>query len=463
MSFGQARSQELYLMHFVRNYKSYIALGLLSALLAGSLLTQPVSAQVDPQREAELQAQLDEVEKEIAQQSQILAGQQQQSASYSRDISILDTQIKQAQLQIQAKTIEIAKLGKDIDLKTLTINELSDKIDSGKESLSQLLRKTDQLDSSSMVEVMLSDTNLSSFFEDLDSFDQIEKSMKVSFDAIEAAKSDNEEQKNTLHTQQDAATAARAEISAQQAIINQKEKEKQQLLADSKNKEKTYEQTIKAKQTQAAQIRAALFALRDTQAIPFGDALNYANEASKATGVRPAFILAILQQESNLGANVGQCYLKNDTTGAGIGKNTGTPFSNVMSPTRDVPPFLALAAQLGFDPHNQVVSCPQGVGWGGAMGPSQFIASTWTGLAGRIAAATGSAVPNPWNARDAFFATAIFLSDLGARNGTQGEIEAAGRYYAGGNWATLGMSYAQSVQQRAQTIQTTMIDPLQGL
>jgi len=179
--------------------------------------------------------------------------------------------------------------------------------------------------------------------------------------------------------------------------------------------------------------------------------------------VRPAFILAILQQESNLGANVGQCYLRNDSTGAGVGKNTGTPFSNVMSPTRDVPPFLALAQQLGFDPHNQVVSCPQGVGWGGAMGPSQFIASTWSTYASRIASATGDAVPNPWNARDAFFATALFLRDLGGSGGTSGEIEAAGRYYAGGNWATLGMSYAQSVQSRAATIQTTMIDPLQGL
>lgn len=452
-------------MQPVHTNRIFTALFLICAL-AAALAVNALSAhaQVDAAREAELKAELAAVEAEIAQNQVTLNNQKAQSASYSRDISILDTQIAQAKLQIKAKTIQIAQLGKDIDLKTQTISQLTDKIDAGKESLAQLLRKTDEIDSFSMVEVMLSNQDLSSFFQDIDTFDQIEKSMKVSFDQINAAKSDNEQQKNTLHTQKNAATDAKAAIEAQQKIIAQKEKEKQTLLAQSKNQEKSYQQVIQEKQAKAANIRAALFALRDTKAIPFGDALTYANQASKVTGVRPAFILAILQQESNLGANVGQCYLKDDATGAGVGKNTGTPFPNVMSPSRDVPPFLALAAQLGFDPHNQVVSCPQGVGWGGAMGPSQFIASTWTTYIPRIAAATGNSVPNPWNARDAFMATGLFLADLGARSGTpSGELEAAGRYFAGGNWATLGRSYAQSVAQRALTIQTTMIDPLQGL
>jgi large subunit ribosomal protein L31 len=45
-------------------------------------------------------------------------------------------------------------------------------------------------------------------------------------------------------------------------------------------------------------------------------------------------VLAILTQESNLGQNVGQCYLRDNSTGAGVGKNTGTVFQKVMSPTR---------------------------------------------------------------------------------------------------------------------------------
>jgi hypothetical protein len=46
--------------------------------------------------------------------------------------------------------------------------------------------------------------------------------------------------------------------------------------------------------------------------------LQFATEASQKTGVRPAFLLGILTQESNLGKNVGSCYLKDPSTGAGI-------------------------------------------------------------------------------------------------------------------------------------------------
>jgi len=85
-----------------------------------------------------------------------------------------------------------------------------------------------------------------------------------------------------------------------------------------------------------------------SQKIEFGTALSYANDVNSKLGVDPAFLLAILTQESNLGANVGQCYLTNPDTGAGVGKNTGTPFANVMKPTRDVQPFLEITNALAF-------------------------------------------------------------------------------------------------------------------
>jgi len=49
--------------------------------------------------------------------------------------------------------------------------------------------------------------------------------------------------------------------------------------------------------------------------------------------------LAILTQESDLGKNIGQCYLKDPVTGDGVGKNTGRKFERVMNPKRDVPVF----------------------------------------------------------------------------------------------------------------------------
>jgi len=97
------------------------------------------------------------------------------------------------------------------------------------------------------------------------------------------------------------------------------------------------------------------------------------------------------------------------------------------------------------------------------MGPAQFIPSTWMGMRTRVAKALGKTSADPWIARDAFFASALFLSDLGAsKGGYSAESQAAGKYYAGSRWATLGKPYSAQVMAKAVKIQTTMIDPLQN-
>ena len=213
-----------------------------------------------------------------------------------------------------------------------------------------------------------------------------------------------------------------------------------------------------------AAIRAALFGLRDSAAIPFGTAYGYAKEASAKTGVRPALTLAVLRQETNLGENVGQCLLTNaPNKGDGKGKNTGRAFSKVMKPDRDVDPFIEITAELGINAFLQVVSCPQSTGYGGAMGPAQFIPSTWMLYKGRLASITGQSPPDPWSARTAIFATALLMEDNGANGGTRvAERTAALKYFAGGNWSNPRYaSYGDGVMNYAEEYQAD-IDILEG-
>ncbi|HEY4478221.1 MAG TPA: hypothetical protein VI775_00035, partial [Candidatus Paceibacterota bacterium] len=62
-------------------------------------------------REARLRAELAQVEKEQKETEIILKETQGQSASLKRDITILDTKIKVAQLNIKAKNLLIESLG----------------------------------------------------------------------------------------------------------------------------------------------------------------------------------------------------------------------------------------------------------------------------------------------------------------------------------------------------------------
>lgn len=414
-------------------------------------------------RRAELEQELAEIEKEIARQQEILQSKQRETVSIERDVAILNAQIEAAALSIRAKNIAVEKLGKGISDKTKTIGELDERISRGKQSLSQLIRKTNELDSYSIAEVVLSSRELSDFFSDMDTFISIKSALASLFAEIRENKDIVETEREKLDRERKAEIDARVVVEEKKRLVQKSEAQKKSLLSLSRQQEKEYKALLTEREKRAVEIRAALFSLRDSAAIPFGTALQYATEASKLTGVRPAFLLAILTQESNLGQNVGQCYLKNSATGDGVGKNTGTPFKGVMKVGRDVEPFIELSKRLGFDPFNQVVSCPQAAGYGGAMGPSQFIASTWVMYESRVASALGVSVPNPWAPRDAFFASSLFLDDLGAgKGGYSAEFEAAARYYAGAGWSTRGRGYATSVLKHASNIQENMIDPLEA-
>ena len=133
--------------------------------------------------------------------------------------------------------------------------------------------------------------------------------------------------------------------------------------------------------------------------------------------MRPAVILGILREESNLGENVGTGNWKVD-----------------MHPTRDQPVFGELMKELGLNPDTMPVSKKPSYGWGGAMGPAQFIPSTWVLYKDRIARISGENPPSPWTPRTAIFASALLMADNGADAGTRAaERLAALRYFAG--WA----------------------------
>jgi len=409
-----------------------------------------------PEERVVLQQQYDELQKEIVAQQQIIKDTQAKKSTLQGDVTTLNAQIKAAQAKIDAKNITIKQLASQISQKNAVIGQLSDRISQGKESLASILRQEAMIDNSSIIAILLSNDDLSSFFADLDSFVLIKTGLKNLFIDIRDAKAQTETEKAALAAKQNQTVDAKYEVVTEQKQIATDKTQKQQLLSITANQETEYKKVLAERQAKAAAIRAALFPLRDAGAITFGDALAYAKEAQTKTGVRPAFILAVLTQESNLGKNVGQCYLSNATTGAGVGRNSGKVFTNVMKPSRDVPPFLDLGLRLGFDPYKQVVSCPiaSAGGYGGAMGPAQFIPSTWHMFESRIAATTGHAVPNPWAADDAIAAMSLYFYDLGAgAGGYTAEYTAAAKYYAGGNWATAGRGYGASVLKLAEGIQ----------
>jgi len=416
----------------------------------------------------QLEAQLSQVQAEQAQAQKDLATAQSKSSSLQNDINLLTAKIKSEQLDIQAKNLTIQTLGDNITTKQTEIHNLGKQIAQNKIDIENTFRQMQKSDNESMFEIILSDNTLSQFLNDAELLKSLQQQIDVLSSQLAVNEASTTVAKNVLIVKQNAAIDARYAIQQAQVDLKSNQAQQKQLLSISKNNEKSYVALVTTKKKEIDAINAKLFALAGgSNPIQFGQAYQYALTAQKKTGIDPAFLLAVLTQESNLGTNQGTCYLTNTASGAGISVKSGKLFSNVMSPTRDVPPFLKITDNLNVDPYHTVVSCPQSIGWGGAMGPAQFIASTWMLFTDRIASALGfNGMANPWNPQDAFIASALYLTDLGAANGGYtAQSNAACKYYSGSSCSKSSFvaNYGASVMKLASTIQTTEINQLQGI
>ncbi|MEK7621775.1 MAG: lytic murein transglycosylase [Patescibacteria group bacterium] len=379
-------------------------------------------------RKATLENELKVVEEQIAAQTKLLRATEQQSASLERDRTLLNQQIARAKLVIKQHQLEIEQLGGDIKRKSGTISELGAKIETTRVSLAELLRKHREVEEVTVVELLLSDNTLANLTQTAVAYQNLGAAIDQSFVTMRLAKSNNEAAKVDLEGRQAAERAAQAAIASEQRLIERKEKEKRELLAITKNQAVGYKKVLEERQRRKTEIKSALFRLRGSDAITFGQAVEHASFISQKTGIRPALLLAIITQESNLGANVGTCNRPDNPP--------AKKWRAIMKPERDLQPFIRITQGLNLDPDIVPLSCPQAGGWGGAMGPAQFIPSTWELYQNKITAVTGNKPPNPWLPRDAFTASGIYLKELGATAGNFiAERTAALRYYAGSNWS----------------------------
>ena len=404
-------------------------------------------AQTNPQEERQsLEKELKELEEKIAQYEKDITKTAQEKKTLQNQIYSLRKRIEQLDFQIRQSNLMIKDLGFQIKDTEGSIEKTSFKIEDSKQKLANILRLIYEEDQKSLIEILLSEPKLSNFFDNLIALESLSSKNQELLEDIKALKSDLGEQKQSL-SEEKGDTEKVAKIQALQKQESEAIKRDQEYFL--KLTETQYQQYLKEKQEvekKAAEIRARIFELVGVPKVPtFGEALDIAKYVERITGVRPAFLLAILQQESAIGKNVGQCYLTNPTTGEGIRVSTGNITPRTMKPTRDVQPFLQITKELSRDPYKTLVSCPMSFGWGGAMGPAQFIPSTWMLYKDRLRSILGKPA-DPWNIQDAFLASGLYLSDYGAKTKTQnGEWRAAMIYFSGSTTNSAFYWYADNV------------------
>ncbi len=432
--------------------KITIFLLLFTLLISSSNIS--VFAQTDNEKEkARLEAELEKLEKEIAAANRNITATASEKQTLQHQINRLQGEINTLANQISRNRVVIQNLGLKIADTQGSIAITNQKIEKSREELAEMLRVLNAEGRTSVLEIILTEDNLSSAFTSINSLQTLSVETKNILDNVKALKRSLEGHKTELEGDRSETERIAKIQEAQKAQEEAARAERQRLYGLT---EAEYQKQVAEKkelERQADAIRTRIFQLiglpPEVAAPTFEEAYRISQWVSGVTGVRPAFILSIIQQESALGRNVGQCYLADTSTGASVNINSGQRYSNGIHPTRDIPPFLVITKELGRDPLKTRVSCPLSYGYGGAMGPAQFIPSTWQMVRSELRGILGYE-PDPWKIRDSFMASGVLLRRNGATpSSRQNEWNAAMRYFSGGTTNSSFFWYADQVIDRA--------------
>ncbi|MDP1538968.1 MAG: lytic murein transglycosylase [bacterium] len=418
-------------------------------------------AQMSPEEErTALEKELKELEEKIRQYEIDITKTEAEKQTLRYQINTLRNRIGGLNLQIQRSNIVIKDLGLQIKDTEGSIYKTSLKIEDLRAKLAVILQTIYEQDQTSIVEILLSGATLSDFFDNLMALETLNLKSQEFLGEIKNLKQTLEGQKKSLDSEKtDLERAVRVQtIQMQEGEAARKEQERLLQMTEAQ-----YQQYLKEKQElekRASEIMARIVQLTlpglevPTTRKELYELASWAGNS--AGGVRPALILGLIEVESALGTNVGQC----NCAGHLVCRHPELSYKQVMS-SRQWDAFEKITKELELNINTTPVSCYVSGGqvqMGGAMGPAQFMPNTWLNLGykQKVENITGVKPANPWRARDAFLASAIYLADwnAGTKN-RQSEIGAVTAYLCGTSTMTAvcsragGEWYRNLVMQKA--------------
>jgi peptidoglycan hydrolase CwlO-like protein len=366
----------------------------------------------------EIQRQIDAYQRQIEENSA-------KARTLTLEIDRLNAQINKAQLEIRSLGIAIDQTNLEIKEAQHGIEVATDKLKLHKEALAKYVRILYELDKENLTRVLLSNGKLSDFFNNLKNLGDIQDSLQTAIVNIKDLKADLEQRKADLEDKKSELEQLKGLQQFQKRNLELAKSEKSAILKETKGQEAKFQQLVKQGQQDIQRIRDQIYYLMQN-GVTVEEAIKFGQLAAIRVGIRPAFLIAILEIESGLGRNVGtgnwledmyQCYLE-------LGKPSRAEAEKAA--------FFEIVGKLGLDPNSVKVSREPNYGCGGALGPAQFLPTTWLAYEDRVAQLTGHRPPNPWNIEDAFMASAIKLAAAGATAKTKtAEIAAAKAYLSG--------------------------------
>src|SRR3989344_5630399 len=230
-------------------YKKLFNIAFIILLLAS--LSAPVfSAYAETAQE--LQGKINERDADIQQLEREIAAYQAELENIGEQKNSLSNSIKQLDVTRKKLNTDISLTQKKIDKTNLNIQSLSSDISSKQssinnntESIKLEIRKTHEYETNTILENLLSENDFTTFWNDIDNIATVREKVREYTTELKEIKVELEDTRAETITAKNQLTRLKSQLGDQQKIVIQNTNEKNKLLKETKNSEANYQKLLK--------------------------------------------------------------------------------------------------------------------------------------------------------------------------------------------------------------------------
>jgi murein DD-endopeptidase MepM/ murein hydrolase activator NlpD len=204
---------------------------------------------------------VDELKDRISDRNTKIEELEKEIVKYQKDLEVVGEE-KQT-LNSEVKTLDISrqKIGTDIKLTqnkidstnyqiqdlSLDINGKENSISKNTEVIAETIRTMNEIESESLIEIILSNNDLSEFLNQIDTLQQFQSKMRDDIKRLTSLKEDLEDKKGQTEKKKKELANFKGDLSDQKYVLDINRKDKNTLLSITKNKESNYQKLLDEK------------------------------------------------------------------------------------------------------------------------------------------------------------------------------------------------------------------------
>lgn len=236
------------------------------------------------------QSQIAELEKQIAQYKDMVRNSQNQSNTLKNAIAKMEAQIKKLEAEVRLTQTKISQTNLKIQGLAGDITTQSVEIEKQKGNLVQTIQAIDAYDQTGPLELILGSGNFSDLLTQAQYVNNLQSGIQERLMEIKKLKEELEKQKAASEAQKAALENLRNQLRGQTQVLDNQRDEQKDLLATSKNQEKTYQATLSTLQKQQQQVERDIFLAEEK--------LRAAINQSSITGGKGSFLWPVNSADS---------------------------------------------------------------------------------------------------------------------------------------------------------------------